>query len=484
MFLGIDIGTSAVKAAVINETGLLVGEESAPLSVSRPHSTWSEQDPEDWWAATNAAVLGLPVELREAVQAVGLAGQMHGATLLDAADKPLRPAILWNDGRSEEECRELESAEPRSREITANMAFPGFTAPKLLWTRKHEPEVFAAIETVLLPKDYVRLKATGQKGTDASDASGTLWLDVGNRRWSDAMLAACGLTERHMPRLFEGVEVTGVLRADVARNWGMGEVPVAAGAGDNAAAAVGAGVTADGEAFISLGTSGVSFVATDTLRADPDTGLHAFCHALPGRWHQMSVMLSAASSLDWTANLLCMDVPELIDCASRADESATPIFLPYLTGERTPHADSHAQAVFFGMTADTDAPEIARAVLDGVAMGLRDGLDVILTAGSRVESFTVVGGGSRSGYWGKLIAGALERPLVYREGGAVGPALGAARLAQVASGEGTVQGSCAPPPIIDTVEPDSDIAQYFADRLPRFRALYAALKSSFRNASC
>ena len=484
MFLGIDIGTSAVKAAVIDDAGALIGEASAPLEVSRPHPTWSEQDPDDWWAAANAAVLGLAAEQRRAVQAVGLAGQMHGATLLDAADKPLRPAILWNDGRAEAECAELESAEPRSRQITANMAFPGFTAPKLLWTAKHEPEVFAATETVLLPKDYVRLKMTGEKATDASDASGTLWLDVANRRWSEEMLAACGLGERHMPRLCEGLEVTGRLRPEVALGWGMNEVSVAAGGGDNAAAAVGAGVVADGDAFLSLGTSGVSFVATDRLRADPDSGLHAFCHALPGRWHQMSVMLSAASSLDWAANLLCMDVPELIDGASRADDRATPIFLPYLTGERTPHADPLARAVFFGMTADTDAPEIARAVLDGVAMGLRDGLDVIVAAGSRVDSFTVVGGGSRSAYWGELIAGALERPLVYREGGAVGPALGAARLAQVASGAGTVQGSCAPPPVFDTAEPDPQIVQYFADRQPRFRALYAALKSSFRNPVC
>ena len=481
MFLGIDIGTSAVKAAVINDTGVLVGEAWAGLKSSRPHPTWSEQDPEDWWAATNAAVLGLPSELRGKVQAVGLAGQMHGATLLDAADRPLRPAILWNDGRSEAECALLESREPRSREITANMAFPGFTAPKLLWVSNHEPEVFAATETVLLPKDYVRLQMTGEKATDPSDASGTLWLDVANRRWSEEMLAACGLDERQMPKLFEGVEVTGQLRPEVAAVWEMRQVPVAAGAGDNAAAAVGAGVVADGDAFLSLGTSGVSFVATDQLRSNADSGLHAFCHALPERWHQMSVMLSAASSLEWAANILCMDVPDLIECATRADANATPIFLPYLTGERTPHADSLARAVFFGMTADTDAPEIARAVLDGVAMGLRDGLEVILAAGSRVESFTVVGGASRSAYLGELIAGALERPLVYREAGAVGPALGAARLAQLACGEGTVQGSCAPPPIINSVEPDPNVAQYFADRLPLFRGLYSALKSSFRN---
>jgi len=481
MFLGIDIGTSAVKAVVVEEGGAVTAEASAPLAVSRPEPLWSEQDPDDWWTAANQAVLALPADTRRQVRAVGLAGQMHGATLLDESDRPLRPAILWNDGRSERECAELETAEPHSRQITGNAAMAGFTAPKLLWVRRHEPQTFSAIKTVLLPKDYVRLQMTGDKATDVSDASGTLWLDVARRQWSTEMLAASGLEERHMPRLFEGVEATGMLRRDVALAWGMDEVPVAAGGGDNAAAAVGAGVVADGDAFLSLGTSGVSFVATDSFRPDADHGLHAFCHALPGRWHQMSVMLSAAASLDWAANLLCMDVPELIDYASRAEERATPIFLPYLSGERTPHADPHAKGVFFGMTADTGPAELARSVLDGVAMGLRDGLDVILAAGSEVESFTVVGGGSRSTWWGRLIAAALERPLVYRESGAVGPALGAARLAQIACGAGTIQGSCAPPPAIETVEPERDLIPYFADRQPRFRALYVALQHRFRD---
>ncbi|HXG81840.1 MAG TPA: xylulokinase [Sphingomicrobium sp.] len=481
MFLGIDIGTSAVKAVIVGEDGSVAHEASAPLEVQRPEPLHSEQDPDDWWSAANQAVLALPSEARRMVRSIGLAGQMHGATLLDSSDRPLRPAILWNDGRSEAECAELEAAEPQSRAITANMAFAGFTAPKLKWVAKHEPEVFAKVATVLLPKDYVRLQMTGGKATDVSDASGTLWLDVANRRWSAAMLAATGLEERHMPHLHEGVEVTGTLRNEVARGWGMDEVPVAAGGGDNAAAAVGAGVVADGDAFISLGTSGVSFVATDSLRADADRGLHAFCHAIPGRWHQMSVMLSAAASLDWAANLLCMDVVELCENARLAEARATPIFLPYLTGERTPHADSHAKGVFFGMTAETGPAELARAVLDGVAMGLRDGVDVILAAGSQVESFTVVGGGSRSAYWGRLIASALERPLVYRESGAVGPALGAGRLAQVASGAGTLQGSCAPPPVTDVVEPEPELTDYFAGRQPRFRALYPVLQRSFRD---
>jgi xylulokinase len=484
VFLGIDIGTSAVKAVVINEGGDVVADASAPLEVSRPQPLHSEQDPDDWWAATDQAVRSLGAAERKAVRAVGLAGQMHGATLLDASDRPLRPAILWNDGRAEQECAELETLEPRSRAITANMAFPGFTAPKLLWVAKHEPQNFAATESVLLPKDYVRLKMTGDKATDVSDASGTLWLDVENRRWSPEMLAATGLEQRHMPGLFEGVEITGLLRGEVARDWGMDEVPVAAGGGDNAAAAIGGGIVADGDAFLSLGTSGVAFVSTDRLRPDADHGLHAFCHALPGRWHQMSVMLSAAASLDWVANLLCMDVAEAVDAARRAKAAATPIFLPYLTGERTPHADAHAKGVFFGMNADTGPEEIARSVLDGVAMALRDGLDVILASGSSLDSFTVLGGGSRSPYWGQLIAAALDRPLVYRDSGAVGPALGAARLAQIACGAGSVQSVCVPPALSDTVEPDAALTDYFANRQPRFRNLYASLKASFRDTSC
>jgi xylulokinase len=480
MFLGIDVGTSGVKAVIIGEDGRVAGQATAPLSVSRPQPLFSEQAPEDWWHATNKAVTALDADLRRQVRAVGLAGQMHGATLLDAADQPLRPAILWNDGRSGQECAELENVEPATRKITANAVQAGFTAPKLLWVRKHEPDIFARTACVLLPKDYVRLCLTGDKASDMSDASGTSWLDVAARRWSGEMLAASGLSEAAMPRLYEGSEVTGRMRQEVADKWGMDAVPVAAGGGDNAAAAIGVGVVRDGDAFLSLGTSGVAFVATEQLRPDADHGLHAFCHALPNLWHQMSVMLSAASCLDWSAELLGLpDVPTLLAAAEGAETSATPIFLPYLTGERTPHADPHAKGVFFGMTASTGRSEAARAVVDGVAMGLRDGLDVILAAGSKVENFTVVGGGSRSQFWGKLIAAALDRPLVYRENGDVGPALGAARLARIASGEATAQEACPPPAITATVEPETELVAYFAERQPRFRALYSALKPSF-----
>jgi xylulokinase len=292
MFLGIDIGTSAVKAVIIDQSGAVVAKSEVAISVSRPKTGWSEQNPDDWWAATDAAVFALPDEAKRAVAAIGLAGQMHGAVLLGADDRPLRPAILWNDGRADQQCVQLEKRQPATRSITGNAAMPGFTAPKLLWAQEHEPDIFAATRKILLPKDYVRLKMTGDYATDLSDASGTLWLDVGKRCWSDAMLAACDLNETHMPTLCEGNAVTGTLRAEVASAWGMQPVPVAAGGGDNAAGAVGAGIVEAGGAFLSLGTSGVLFAATDRFAPSPDNGAHAFCHALPGRWHQMAVLLS------------------------------------------------------------------------------------------------------------------------------------------------------------------------------------------------
>jgi xylulokinase len=288
MFLGIDIGTSSIKAVLVDDAGAVADQASAALTVSRPHPGWSEQDPTDWWTATNHAVTALDAQCRRQVRAIGLSGQMHGATLIDAADRPLRPAILWNDGRSAAQCAALERAAPASRKITGNLAMPGFTAPKLLWVQQSEPDVFAATRFVLLPKDYVRLCMTGVKATDLSDAAGTLWLDVAQRAWSDAMLAATGLTQNQMPRLHEGPEVTGALRPEVAAAWGMEPVPVAAGGGDNAAGAVGAGVVDEGDALLSLGTSGVLFVAGRAFRPNPERAVHAFCHALPGRWHQMS----------------------------------------------------------------------------------------------------------------------------------------------------------------------------------------------------
>jgi xylulokinase len=481
MYMGIDIGTSAVKAVVIDESGTVIDQGSSPLAVSRPHALWSEQDPADWWAATTNAVRALHLPLRNAVRAIGLSGQMHGATLLDKSHRPLRPAILWNDGRSAPQCAELEAAVPDMTLITGNRAMPGFTAPKLLWIRLHEPEIFNATAKVLLPKDYVRLLMTGELASDMSDSSGTLWLDVANRRWSDAMLSATGLDAAHMPALFEGNDMIGRLRADLAQAWGMARVPVAAGGGDNAAGAVGVGVVRPGDAFLSLGTSGVLFLANDGYRPNPAGGVHTFCHAIPKHWHQMSVILSAASCVDWAARLCGLaDAAALFALAeARNRPSGSEIFLPYLSGERTPHNDPNAQGVLFGLNHETDAAAIAQAVLEGVAFAFRDGMDALLASGTHIESIAVIGGGARSHYWGRILSSVLRRPLTYRDSGAVGPAYGAARLARMGAEKASIEEVCTPPPILHVAEPDDRLSDLYAQKMSRFRGLYRNLKDSF-----
>jgi xylulokinase len=477
MFLGIDIGTSGVKAVVLDAHGRVVGQGTAALTVQRPHPLWSEQDPDAWWQATTAAVQAIDPSVRRSVRGVGLAGQMHGATLLDADDRPLRPAILWNDGRSFAQCAALERAVPDLRTISGNIAMPGFTAPKLLWVREHEPDVFAKIATVLLPKDYVRLLMTGDKASDLSDSAGTLWLDVGGRCWRDEILAACGLTQAQMPALFEGSQITGTLTADVAELWGMPQVPVAAGGSDNAAGAVGVGVVKDGDALLSLGTSGVIFVATDDFRPNPARAVHAFCHALPGLWHQMSVHLSAASCIDWVARITgAAGAADLFARAEAAGPACGPeLFLPYLSGERTPHNDPEVRGAFLLLDNDTDAGRLSQAVLEGVAFALADGLDVLREAGTVVERLAVIGGGARSRYWGKVIAAAMEVELVYLQGGEVGPALGAARLAQLAVDGGDPADICVAPPVSHSIVPDPALVSALAEKKAAFRQAYSRI---------
>ena len=479
MFLGIDIGTSGVKAVLVSADGALIAQADMPLTVSRPNPLWSEQNPDDWWAATDAAVLALPAHLREAVQAVGLAGQMHGATLLGEDDRPLRPAILWNDGRSFAQCEALEAAVPASRRITGNLAMPGFTAPKLLWVRANEPGIFDQVRSVLLPKDYVRLCMTGEKASDMADSAGTLWLDVAMRDWSEPMLAACGLSRDHMPRLFEGSAVTGTLRAGVAERWSMARVPVAAGGGDNAAGAAGIGAVNDGDGFLSLGTSGVIFVATEAFRPNPARAVHAFCHCLPEMWHQMAVHLSAAACIDWAARLTGIAGPAAFFAAAElASGAAGPeLFLPYLSGERTPHNDPHVRGAFLGLDNDTDAGRLAAAVLEGVAFAHADGLDALREAGTAVETLCVIGGGARSRHWGTILAAVLNVRLVYLQGGEVGPALGAARLAQMAATGAGAGEVCIRPSASLVIEPDRALAERLAPKLDRYRNASRAIRS-------
>jgi len=482
MFLGIDIGTSGVKAVVIAADGSVAGQGTAALAVSRPHELWSEQAPEDWWAATEAAVRAIDPAVRRSVRGIGVAGQMHGATLLDASDKPLRPAILWNDGRSYAECEEMEAAVPNLHAIAGNLAMPGFTAPKLAWVRKHEPAIFEQIRSVLLPKDYVRLRMTGEKASDMSDSAGTLWLDVAKRDWSDTLLAATGLSRDQMPRLFEGSEIAGTLRAEVAELWGMAPVPVAGGGGDNAAGAVGVGVVSDGDALLSLGTSGVIFIATKDFRPNPARAVHAFCHCLPEMWHQMSVHLSAASCIDWVAKLTgAANAPELFSRAeSTGPARGKELFLPYLSGERTPHNDALVRGAFLNLDYETSPGTLAQAVLEGVAFALADGLDALRDAGTEVSQLSVIGGGARSAYWGRIISAAVETPLVYLRGGEVGPALGAARLAQVAVDRGDPRAICTPPPIERVVEPQAADIELLAPKKAAFREAYPHISPKMR----
>lgn len=482
MYLGIDIGTSAVKAVLADSAGVVRAQAHASLDASRPQPGWSEQDPEQWWQATCAAVTALPAKERAAVRGVGLSGQMHGATLLDARDRVLRPAILWNDGRSGAECLELESLVPDLGRITGNRAMPGFTAPKLLWVKRHEPDLFRAVRRVLLPKDFVRLRLTGEASSDCSDAAGTLWMDVGARRWAPQLIAATGLDERAMPRVVEGTVGTGTLRADVATQLRVPRVPVYGGGSDNAASAIGMGVVRDGEALLSVGTSGVLFVACDEYRPHAAGGVHTFCHAVPGRWHQMSVILSAASSLEWAARLAGAESVAAfavrIETAARLATSE--LFLPYLSGERTPHNDPHARGVWFGISHDSSPESLGEAVLEGVALAFRDGLDALQAAGTRVARVSITGGGARLPYWSRLLAGALDRPIVYRSDAAIGAALGAARLAALGHERMNVDTSCRAPATERVIDPEPALVRHFAHQLPRFRSLYRQLAPNFR----
>ncbi len=488
MYLGIDLGTSGVKTTLIDERGELRASAEAPLEVSRPKILWSEQDPDDWWSATRSAVAALRAAhaggLR-GLRGIGLSGQMHGATLLDASDRPLRPSILWNDGRSVAQCRELERAVPRSREITGNLAMPGFTAPKLAWVRAHEPEVFARVTRVLLPKDYVRLCLTGDHASDRSDASGTLWLNVAQRAWSNEMLEACGLDVHAMPLLYEGTEITGQLRGEVAEAFGCERVPVVAGAGDQAAGAAGVGVIREGQGFLSLGTSGVLFVAADAYRANPERAVHAFCHCLPGSWHQMAVMLSAASCLAWAVRLTGAgsETSLLAEVEASGVRSDRLLFLPYLSGERTPHNDPYASGAFVGLDHDTDRAALGRAVLEGVAFGVLDGQEAIIGGGARIDEVSVIGGGARSRLWGGILASVLNRPLVYRSDAAVGPALGAARLAQIGVESAPPSDVCVAPPEDFVALPEPGAVDRYRALHAQFKSLYADLAPAFTRAS-
>ncbi|MEO1536993.1 MAG: xylulokinase [Pseudomonadota bacterium] len=475
-WLGIDLGTSGVKTLMMDADQTVLAVAHAPLDVSRPQPGWSEQAPEDWWRATQATLDELArtePERMAAVRGIGLSGQMHGATLLDKDASVLRPCILWNDGRSSQECESLD-ARADYRGIGGNLVMPGFTAPKLEWVRLHEPEVFAQVAKVLLPKDYVRLCLTGDYISEMSDSAGTLWLDVAGRQWSPELLAATGLTEDHMPSLVEGSAVAGRLRPELASRWGMKTTPVlAGGGGDNAASAAGVGAVKPGTGFVSLGTSGVLFVATDGFRPNTDEAVHAFCHAVPDVWHQMGVILSATDTLNWLARMVGRDPAALTEGVDASAPAPAPLtFLPYLSGERTPHNNANARGALVGMSQSTDVADLARAAMEGVAYAFVDSLDALRAAGTHVDHVYAIGGGARSQAWVQMIADACGFELQIPADGDFGGAFGAARLGFAASEGADPFEVLTPAPIQRTVTPNPDMAAYHAENVARYRALY------------
>lgn len=468
--VGLDVGTSSVKGLVLDEAGAVLAEAEAAYPLSTPRPGWAEQDPEDWWRATQAVLDELRAAAGAPIDGIGLTGQMHGLVVLGADDRPLRPAILWNDGRSQPQCDAVEArlGVERLVALSGNRVLAGFTAPKLVWLAENEPETYNKIAHVLLPKDYVRFRLTGERVTDVADASGTLLLDVGARAWSPELLEVFGVDAAWLPRVLESPDVSGTTSDGV---------PVAAGAGDQAAGALGMGVVdARGPASIVLGTSGVVFAARDAYAPDPQGRLHAFCHAVPGAWHVMGVELSAAGALRWLRDATGgASFDELVSEAERWAPGVEGLrFAPYLSGERTPHADAKVRAAFLGLDLRHDRGALVRAVLEGVAQGLADGWDLI-DPRPAVGRFS--GGGARSRLWTAIVAATLDVPLE-RTASEAGAAFGAALLGGVAAGafEDVQAAVDACVHAADRTEPDAELAAAYAQQRPAFRALYPLLR--------
>jgi xylulokinase len=473
--LGIDLGTSGLRALLVDDAGLPLASVSRDYASSHPHPGWSEQDPALWIAALEDAVCELKATCPafSDLRAIGVSGHMHGATLLDASGQVIRPCILWNDTRSHREAAELDAA-PGVRALSGNIVFPGFTAPKLAWLQRNEPQAFERVNKVLLPAGYLNFYLTGQAVSDISDSAGTSWLDVGQRTWSPELLAASKMRQNQMPRLIEGCQAAGQIRPELASRWGVtGKVVIAGGAGDNAASACGIGALNEGQGFVSLGTSGVLLMARDGYRPAPETALHTFCHALPDRWYQMGVMLSATASLNWLSNV-CGQEPKALTAAlgERLRAPSAVGFLPYLAGERTPHNDAGVRGVFYGLEDTTTREDLTHTVLTGVAFGLRDTAQALAGVGLQPRQLFAIGGGSASRYWLRLIATVLDCALAVPQGSEFGAALGAARLGLVAAGVGQVEEVMTAPQIRETIEPDAVLQSDYEAAYQAFRQAY------------
>lgn len=481
MYLGLDLGTSGLRAVIMDADGAVAAAAEAAHEVSHIAPGWSEQDPSDWIASCESALTELrqsrPAEFA-AVRGIGLSGHMHGATLLDANDHVLRPCILWNDTRSADEARALDEA-PNVRDLSGNIVFPGFTAPKLRWVEAHEPEIFRRIAKVLLPKDYLRLWLTGEHVSEMSDAAGTVWLDVGARQWSEALLAAGHMTPDQMPRLVEGSEASGQLRADLKSAWGLDHpVVVAGGGGDNAAAACGVGCMEEGDGFVSLGTSGVLLAARDSFAPAPETAVHTFCHAVPDKWYQMGVILAATDCLNWLARTVGERPGPLADrLPAQIDGPSDVLFLPYLSGERTPHNDAAIRGAFVGLGIADDKDTLTRAVMEGVCFALRDSLDALFSTGAQLQKLLAIGGGTRSRFWLESLATTLNMPLQLPCDGEFGAALGAARLGMAADGH-ALSDIMIRPDLAETIDPRDDLRPAYDAQYARYRALYPNIKAA------
>ncbi|MFW2544183.1 xylulokinase [Primorskyibacter sp. 2E107] len=481
MYLGLDLGTSGLRALLVDDGGVPVASEAEAYEAQHPRAGWSEQDPGAWTAALDKAMGRLKAAhgpALAAVRGIGVSGHMHGATLLDAEGAVLRPCILWNDTRSFEEAATLDGTEG-VRALSGNIVFPGFTAPKLLWVKAHEPETFAKIAKVLLPAAYMNHHLTGEYFADMSDSAGTAWLDVGKRAWSGALLQAGAMSETQMPRLVEGSEAGATLRNDLAAAWGMSrDVIVVGGAGDNAAAACGVGAMGERQGFVSLGTSGVLLTGRDGYAPLPASAVHTFCHAVPGQWYQMGVILAATDSLNWLARVTGSKPAEL--SRELGDAIAGPErlrFLPYLSGERTPHNDSHIRGAFLNLGVESDRKAMTQAVMEGVSFALRDCAEAIGQTGADLGGLLAIGGGAASRFWVETIATVLNLPLDLPKAGDFGAALGAARLAMVGAGAGSVDEIMTRPNVAGTIEPRADLAAAYEDAYQAYRASYPALKT-------
>ncbi|WP_435310980.1 xylulokinase [Primorskyibacter sedentarius] len=480
MFLGLDLGTSGLRALLVRADGSVVGSAEATYPVSHPQSGWSEQNPADWVTACESVVAKLraahPQDWPD-LSGIAVAGQMHGATLLDAKDDVLRPCILWNDTRSFAEATELDG-QPGMREISGNIVFPGFTAPKLVWLARHEPKIFERIAKVLLPKDYLTFWLTGEHVSEMSDAAGTAWLDVEKRAWSPELLDASGMRIDQMPRLVEGSALAGRLRASLAQDWGISQpVAVAGGGGDNAVAACGVGALSEGDGFVSLGTSGVLLAAKDSFAPMPETAVHTFCHAIPETWYQMGVILAATDSLNWLARNLGQDAAALSKAlGDRIDGPGMMRFLPYLSGERTPHNDSSIRGALLNLDIAHGPSDLTQAVMEGVAFALRDNLEALKSTGTTLDRVLAIGGGAQSPYWVELCATLLDLPIDLPAKGEFGAAMGAARLAQCAATGAAPKDVMSAPEVARTVPPRPELQPAYEEAYRAFRATYPALK--------